>query len=137
MMIGRPSNRWNSDGICDFAMPCSCSLTRAAAAMRNSVSSTTDMSFGLISATTRAAIEDDQPVGDFVHMGEIVLDIDAGAAGLLDAPDEIEDLADLGDRQRRRRLVEDDEVGVVVHGAADGDALPLAAGQVGDGGIDA
>ena len=27
-----------------------------------------------------AAVEDDQPVGDLVDMGEIVLDIDAGAA---------------------------------------------------------
>ena len=50
--------------------------------------------------------------------------------------DEIEDLADLGDGERDGRLVEDDEVGVVVHGPADGDALALAAGEVGDGRID-
>ena len=84
----------------------------------------------------RAAVEDDQPVGDLVDMGEVVLDIDAGAAGCLDAAHEVEDLAHLGDGQRRRRLVEHDEVGVVVHGPADGDALALAAREVGDGGID-
>ena len=32
-----------------------------------------------------AAIEHDQPVGDLVDVGEIVLDVDAGAAGLFDA----------------------------------------------------
>ena len=84
----------------------------------------------------RAAVEDDQAVGDLVHMREVVLDIDAGAAGLLDAAHEVEDLAHLLHRQRRGRLVEHDEVGVVVHGAADGDALPLAAGKLRDGRID-
>ena len=54
---------------------------------------------------------------------------------VLDAADEVEDLAHLGDGQRHGRLVEHDEVGVVVHGPADGDALALAAGEVGDRGI--
>ena len=48
--------------------------------MRYSVSSITVMSFGRISETIRAAVEHDQPVGDLVDMGEIVLDVDAGAA---------------------------------------------------------
>ena len=48
--------------------------------IRYSVSSTTDMSFGTISATIRAAVEDHQPVGDLVHVREVVLDVDAGAA---------------------------------------------------------
>ena len=94
------------------------------------------MSFGQDLGDDGAAVEHDQPVGDFVDVGEIVLDVDAGAAGLLDAPDEVDDLAHFGDAQRRGRLVEDDEVGVVVHGAADRDALALAAGEVGDGRID-
>ena len=51
------------------------------------------MSFGAISLTIRAAVEDDEPVGDLVHVREIVLDIDAGAAGFLDAADEVENLA--------------------------------------------
>ena len=38
--------------------------------------------------------------------------------------------------ERRRRLVEDDQVGVVVHGPADRDALALAAGELRDGRID-
>ena len=50
--------------------------------------------------------------------------------------DEVEDLAHLGHGERDGRLVEDDEVGVVVHGPADRDALALAAGEVGDGRID-
>ena len=45
---------------------------------------------------------------------------------------EAEDLLGLGQRQRGRRLVEDDEVGIVVDGARDGDALPLAARQLAD-----
>ena len=51
-------------------------------------------------------------------------------------PDEVDDLAHFGDAQRRGRLVEDDEVGVEVHRAADGDALALAAGEIADGRID-
>ena len=99
--------------------------------MRYSVSSTTVMSFGWISADDRAAVEHDQPVGDLVDVGEIVLDVDAGAAAdSLMPPDEVEDLAHFVDGQRDGRLVEHDEVGVVVHGAADGDALALAAGEV-------
>ena len=82
-----------------------------------------------------AAVEHDQAIGDLMHVGKIVLDVNRSPAGILDPPDEIENLADLLDRQRDGRLVEDDEVGVVVHGAADGDALALAAGEVGNGGI--
>ena len=104
--------------------------------MRYSVSSATDMSLGRISRHDRAAIENDQPVGDLVDMGEIVLDVDAGAAGRLDAPDEVDDLAHLGDAQRRGRLVEHDEIGVEMHRAADRDALALAAGEIADGRID-
>ena len=71
-----------------------------------------------------------------MHMREIVFDIDAGAAGLFDPPDEVDDLAHFGDAERRRRLVEHDKVGVVVHRPADRDALALAARQIGDRRID-
>ena len=104
--------------------------------MRYSVSSTTDMSPRDHLGDHRAAVEDHQPVGHAVHVGEVVVDVDAGAARRLDPPHEVEHLAHLRDRQRHRRLVEHDEVGLVVHGPADGDALPLAAREVGDGGID-
>jgi hypothetical protein len=60
--------------------------------MRYSVSSATVMSFGFTSAATVPRLKDDQPVGDLVHMCEVVLDINAGAAGILDAADEVEDL---------------------------------------------
>ena len=93
------------------------------------------MSFGE-SRRPLAAIEHDQAVGDLMDMGEIVLDVDAGAAGLFDAPHEVDDLAHLGDAQRGGRFVEDDEVGVEMHRAPDGDALALAARQIGDGRID-
>ena len=96
----------------------------------------TVMSFGRISTDDRAAVENDQPVGDLVDVGEIVLDVDAGAPGFLDPSDEVEDLAHLGDGERHRRLVENDEVGIVVHGAADRDALALAAGEIRDRRID-
>ena len=55
----------------------------------------------------------------------------------LDPPHEVEDLAHLGDGERHRRLVEHDQVGVVVHRPADRDALPLAAREVGDRRVDA
>src|SRR4051812_10125912 len=63
-------------------------------------------------------------------MGEVVLDVDAGPTPQLDLADEVQDLPDLLDRQRRGRLVEHDQVGVEVHRAADGDALPLPARQL-------
>ena len=59
------------------------------------MSSATDMSCGRISATMLPRSRIDQPVGDLVHMREVVLDIDAGAARLLDAAHEVEDLAHL------------------------------------------
>src|SRR5262249_16183268 len=44
-------------------------------------------------------------------------------------------LAYLFDGERYRRLVEDDEVGVKIHGPADGDALPLAAAELAHRGV--
>ena len=86
-----------------------------------------------------AAVEHHEPVGELVDVGEVVLDVDAGAAGLLDPAHEVEDLLDLLERQRHGRLVEDDQVGVEIHRAADRDALALAAGEVAHGriGVDA
>src|SRR5947199_242830 len=69
-------------------------------------------------------------VGHFMNMGEIVLDIDAGMALLLDALDEVEHLADFLDGERRRRLIEHDQVRLEMHGAADSDALALAAREL-------
>src|SRR5579872_1832424 len=71
-----------------------------------------------------------------MHMREIVLDIDAGPPRVLDPAHEFDHFSHLSDAERRRRLVEHDEVGVVVHGSADGDALTLAARQISDRRID-
>ena len=82
-----------------------------------------------------AAIENDQAVGDLVDVGEIVFDVDARAPRRLDAPDEVDDLAHLGHAERGGRFVEDDQIGVEMHGAADRNALALAARQIADGRI--
>ena len=79
-----------------------------------------------------AAIEHDQPVRHLVHMRQIVLDIDAGAARLFDLAHEVDHFSHFGDAERGGRLVEHDEVGVVVHRPADRDSLPLAAGKLAD-----
>ena len=55
---------------------------------------------------------------------------------VFDAPHKVDDLPHFGDAQRRGRLIEDDEVGVEVHGAADGDALAFAARKIADRRID-
>ena len=87
----------------------------------------------------------DQPLGDvaaLVHDHDAVADHeqvlqpvgdqdDADAAGA-DLADEIEHGVDLGDRQRRRRLVHDEDQRIERGGAADRDALALAAGEVFD-----
>src|SRR6267378_4899799 len=76
------------------------------------------------------AVQYHQAIGHLVGMGEVVLDVDAGAATRLDALDEGEDLPDFADRERGGGLVEHDQVGLEVHRARDGDALALAAREV-------
>src|ERR1700704_3471383 len=56
-----------------------------------------------------------------VDMDEAVLDVDAGPATCLDPLHERKNLADLAHRERGGGLVQDDEVGLEVHGARDGD----------------
>src|ERR1041384_2648291 len=80
-----------------------------------------------------AAIEDDEPVGDLVHVSQVVLDVDTRASTALHSLDEGEHLAHLVHREGRRRLVEDDEIGLEVHRAGDGDPLTLAAREIADG----
>ncbi len=71
-----------------------------------------------------------------MHMRQIVLDINAGAPGLFDPAHEFDHFPHFGDAKRRGRLVQHDEVGVVVHRPADGDALTFAARQIADRRID-
>src|SRR5438105_4225938 len=84
-------------------------------------------------AHDRSAIEDDQAIGHLVDVREVVLDVDAGAATRLHPFDEGQHLADLAHRQRGGGLVEDDEVGLEVHGAGDGDALALSSREIAHG----
>src|SRR5580700_5429464 len=83
-----------------------------------------------------SAVDNDHAVGDLVDMGEVVLDVDAGPARILDQANEVQHLAHFRDAKRRRRLVKHDEVGLVVHRPADRDALAFATGQIRHGRVD-
>src|SRR4029434_9505138 len=52
-----------------------------------------------------AAVENYQPIGNLMNVSEVVLDIDAGAAGSPDAPHEIDNLAHLRDAECGGRLI--------------------------------
>ena len=82
------------------------------------------------------AIQNDKPIGDLVHVCEVVLDIDAGAPRRFDLAHEIDNFPDLRDAEGGGRLVKHDEVGIEMHGPADRDALTLAARQVRHGRVD-
>src|SRR6267378_4472183 len=81
------------------------------------------------------AVQDHQAIRHLVDVGETVLDVDARPAACLHPLHEREHLADLAHRQRGGGLVEDDEIGLEVHGAGDGDALALAAREIAHGGL--
>ena len=77
-----------------------------------------------------AAVEHHEAVGDVVDMMDVVADEQDRAAARANRADEAEHLLGLGQRQRRGRLVKDDQIGIVVDGPRDGDALPLATGEL-------
>ena len=79
-----------------------------------------------------AAIHHDEAVGDVEDVVDVVADEEDRVPARLHLADEVEDLRGLRQRQRRRRLVEDDEIGLLVDGARDRDALPLAARKLPD-----
>src|SRR5882724_537128 len=81
------------------------------------------------------AVQDHQAIRHLVNVGQAVLDVDAGTAARLDPLHERKHLADLAHRERGGGLVEDDEVGLEVHGAGDGDPLALAPRKIADGGL--
>ena len=72
------------------------------------------------------------PVGHLEDVVEVVGDEDDGEPLLGEPPDEVEHLPRLGDAERGRRLVEDDDAGVPHHGTADRDGLALAAREARD-----
>src|SRR6185503_4491425 len=69
-------------------------------------------------------------------MREIVLDIDAGMALPPDVADKVQNFPHFLHRQRHRRLIENDEIRLEMHGPADRDALPFPARQLLHVGID-
>ena len=71
-------------------------------------------------------------MGDLADDGEVVGDEQVGDAEVaLQLDEQLEDLGLHGDVERRDRLVADDELGLDRQRAGDGDALALAAGQLG------
>ena len=86
-----------------------------------------------------AADADDLPapqhqdaVGDREDVAHVVADHDHRGAARLQLQDQVEDLARFLDAERGGRLVHDDDAAVLRGGAADGDRLALAAGQLAD-----
>src|SRR6185437_6732937 len=68
-------------------------------------------------------------VGNLQTLLERVRDVDDGNAAGAQVADQVEEVDDLFRRQARRRLIEDDDTGVVVDGAGDLDHLPLGGAQ--------
>ena len=76
-------------------------------------------------------IHDADPVGDLREQAEIVRDVEhGGAEPRAEIDEERDDLLLRGDVEARRRLVEDDEVGIAGRRHGDADALLLAAGKL-------
>src|SRR5690606_1670302 len=65
-------------------------------------------------------------VGQAINLFHTVADVDDRDAFLLEIVDDLEELLRLPRRQRRRRLVHDDDTGVGAKRACDLDKLPLA-----------
>ena len=90
-----------------------------------------------------AVLHHDDLVGERADDAEVVGDEDVGEAVLrLQAAEELDDLHLHGHVEGGGRLVEDDELRLQDHGAGDGDALALAAGELvrvalGGGGVEA
>src|SRR3954464_14036385 len=72
-------------------------------------------------------------VGDLEDVVEVMRDDDDGESLMAEAADEIEHLARLGDAERGRRLVEDDDLRVPHDGLGDRHRLPLSTRQAGHG----
>ena len=72
------------------------------------------------------------PVRHLKDVVEVVRDQHDREPTVCQSPHEVEHLARLGDAERGRRLVEDDDLRVPHHGLGDRDGLALAAGEPGD-----
>src|SRR5579863_4526213 len=79
-----------------------------------------------------AQVQHGEPVGDPEHVGQVVRDHQDRDALAGQLPDEVEYQRGLGDAERRRRLVHDEQFRVQHDGLGDRDRLPLTAGQRAD-----
>ena len=79
-----------------------------------------------------AEAEDEDPVGDLEDVDQVVADHDHAEPALAQAPDQVQHLRRLGDAERRRRLVEQHDLGLAEQRAGDRDLLALAAGERAD-----
>ena len=79
-----------------------------------------------------AAVEHHEAIGDVEDVVDVVADEQDRASACLHLAHEMEDLGGLGERKRRRRLVEDDEIRLLVDGARDRHSLALAARELAD-----
>ncbi len=83
--------------------------------------------------------QDADVVGDLEHFVEVVRDVEDGDAAFLEALDGAEEPLDIGAGQRRRRLVEDEQVSLVLpveERAGQGDRRLLRGRQHRDGDVD-
>ena len=71
-------------------------------------------------------------VGDAPDVRHAVRNVEDGDTAFLQPIDEGEEAFRLRDRQRRGRLVEDQEFGLVRHGARNGDQLPVGNAEIGN-----
>ena len=85
--------------------------------------------FGLEVPGRPAEAEDEDAVGDLEDVDQVVADHDHAEAALAEFADQVEDLGRLGDAERRRRLVEQDDLRLAEQGAGDRDLLALPAGE--------
>ena len=80
-----------------------------------------------LGADVRAVADDRHRVGDRRHLVDLVRDVDAGHAARPELSQQLQQRLGLGGGQRRRRLVENEQLGVLVEGLGDFDELLLAA----------
>ena len=81
------------------------------------------------------AVQDDDSVGHRVDVKDVVVDEDGRLAPLADALHEVEQLLRLLEREAHGGLVENDDLGVEMECAHDGQSLPLTAGEARDRGV--
>ena len=78
-----------------------------------------------------AAVHDGDVVAEMAHEAQVVADEDVrDAEALLQVEEQVHDLGADRHVERRQRLVEDDDLGILGDGTGDGDALALTARQL-------